>query len=223
MGQYAPRRGARRRGRRRCWEGSSEGLDPRRPGAGESGRGRSREPAAEWRVRAAWEQGAKALPMGNPPQGLPAATGPAPSFPGRALAEARSLAPGPRAHPCPLTCFTASKVRGNRLRMGPLGHSTSSSSSTSPCCKRGERLGGWVATSWGRVGGAPRAAAHLPQGHGAVGVLGGGGRHRTLRQGLELNSKPPLGAGQAGSGARCPLLMPRKWGRGPEPCLALWA
>ena len=84
-----------------------------------------------------------------------------------------------------LTCFTASKVSGNWLWMGPEGHSTSKTSRRSAYCKeRGGQPGS------GRQGSAALGAGtHLPQGHPAVGVFGGGGWHRTDWQGLELKSK----------------------------------
>lgn len=88
----------------------------------------------------------------------------------------------------PLTCFRASKVRGNWLWMGPEGHSTSKTSRRSANCReRGWVLGSRAVPCWGRT--AFGTGTHLPQGHPTIGILGGGGWHRTSWQGLELNSR----------------------------------
>lgn len=118
--------------------------------------------------------------------GLVTSSAPPPQSQGRGD-KPRSVSP--RVPQCtqPLTCFMASKVRGNWLWMGPERHSTSKTSRRSAYCREGRAQGSWAAP--GRGSTVPRAGTHLLQGHSAVGVLGGGGWHRTHWQGLELNSK----------------------------------
>lgn len=72
--------------------------------------------------------------------------------------------------------------------MGPKGQSTSKTSRRSAYCKKEGRAQGGQAVP-GRGSTALGAGTHLPQGHPAIGILGGGGWHWTDWQGLELNSK----------------------------------